>query len=164
MRKTLLTLAVIGAMQQMAVGQGTHSTPTAEDVVLPTKTFTVLTDGSLEITGHWNLKEWEDPLDPSGEFPIAAQPLNSTIIHCWPTKQRCEEYRASITKGLLLPLEPLRYDIVSWSDGKIVSILDFPADAEMLLHINAARKSVELEYRREASPGRSRVFERWVLE
>jgi hypothetical protein len=164
MEKMLVALAVIGAMQHVAVGQATQAAMTGDDVVLPAKTFAVLPDGSLTISGHWKLKEWEDPVDPSGHFPIAAQPMNSTTIRCWPSKRTCEEYRASITKGVLLPLEPLRYDIVSWTDEKIVSILKFSADAEMTFHIDAHRKSIEMEYRRRPSPGLSRIFERWVLE
>jgi hypothetical protein len=86
-------------------------------------------------------------VDSSGNFPIASEPVNSIII-----------------KGVLFPLEPLSSAVVSWNDGKIVSILKFPAEAATLFYIDADRKSIEMEYRRKSSPDRSRVFERWVLE
>lgn len=146
-----------------------HSSKSAEEfslgrVLLPGKQFTPHLDGSIEMTGHWKLKVVEDPVDPDGKFPIAAQSLNSTVIRCWPSKRVCEEYRAQIGFGLLFPIEPARFEIASWRDGRILATEELPANQEVLLRIDSESEHVEMEYRREPSPGRSRVFERWVLE
>lgn len=133
-------------------------------IFLPGKNVYLLPDGSLEINGHWKLLVVEDPVDKDGKFPIAAQNLNSIVIRCWSTKPVCEEYRASITAGVLLPVEPIQYEIVSWRRGRILATKHYPVNQEVLLRIDTESKRVEMEYRREPSPGRARVFERWVLD
>jgi hypothetical protein len=135
-----------------------------DHIFLPGKNVYVLQDGSLEINGHWKLIVVEDPVDKDGKFPIAAQNLNSIVIRCWSTKRVCEEYRASITGGILLPVEPIQYEIASWRDGRILATVHYPASQEVLLRIDSGIKRVEMEYRREPSSGRARVFERWELE
>jgi hypothetical protein len=136
----------------------------AGEVRLLSKSFARLADGSVEITGHWTPKEREDPVDPEGKLPIASQRLNSTIIRCWPSKSFCEEYRAVIAVGVLVPLEPARFEIASWGDGKIIATMDMFPQARILFHIDVDSEYAEMEYRREPTPGRCRVFERWALE
>jgi hypothetical protein len=134
-------------------------------VTLPNKVFTKLSDDGLRVTGHWALRTAETSLPPSdGHF--AANPLNSTIIHCRPTTRRCEEYRATIASSdsLLLSLDPMIFSIVSWDPGQVVATWTTDPGIECILRIDRMSQEVEMEYRRQPSPGHSRVFERWVLE
>jgi len=95
----LVILTCCGPSPTMAAADhGKQSEGATAEIVLPAKTFAVLPDGSLYVTGHWKLKMWEGS---AGNFTIAAQPLNSIILRCWPSKRVCEEYRASITKGIV---------------------------------------------------------------
>jgi hypothetical protein len=136
----------------------------AGEVRLLSKSLARLPDGSVEMTGHWTAKEREDPIDPEGKWPIATQRINSTMIRCWPTRRICEEYRAVSSAGVLVPLEPMRLEIVSWDDGKIIATMDRYPHARILFHIDADSEQAEMEYRREPSPDHCRLFERWVLE
>lgn len=73
-------------------------------------------------------------------------------------------YRAQVSHGILFPLEPLRFSVVSWEGGKVLATQDFGSDIRILFHIDVRGEQVEMEFRRKPSPGRGRVFERWVLE
>jgi len=133
---------------------------------LPVKSFSRFSDGSgsLEIKGHWVLKESEPPV---GRNPYAGPRLNAAIIRCWRSKQVCDELRANLVFGnLLLPAEPIQYEIASWNLDKIIAIwdVDLDLDIQILLHIDADSERAEMEYRHEPTPGRSRLYERWVLE
>lgn len=131
------------------------------DIILPTEIFSALPDGSLYISGHWKLIHSDDP---KAKHPWAAQRLNSTIIRCWPTKGFCDEYQAMITNGVLMVLEPSRYEIVSSNGGNMVALLEVLPDTEDLFYINANTHRVEMEFHLSPSPGRTGVFERWELE
>lgn len=136
--------------------------PKSSGITLPSKAFSKLPDGSLEIRGHWNLKISEAP---SGQLPYGSQPLNSTIIRCWPSRWTCEEYRAHVSHtGMLFSLEPMTFAVVSWDGGRVVATWDVTTDVQYLFHIDAGSEEIEMEFRRNQSPGRGRVFERWVLE
>ncbi len=161
----LVVLSLLTASEPKYIDAAEAKGDFAAGPALPGKSLTRLHDGSLVIYGHWTLKESEDPENPKGKlFRIAAQPQNSTIIRCWSSKPACEEYRAEIMLGTLLSREPASYEIASWLGGRIVAVLQLPANAEILLHIDADSEYVEMEYRRDPSPGRSRIFERWVLQ
>ncbi len=138
-------------------------------IALPPKTFVEMDDGSIQLTGHWVLQTSEPPKHPN-DFPFAAQALNSTIIHCSAATRTCAEYRAQIVQakvfgdGMLFPLEPMTFSVVSWDRERVVASWTAYPHVECLLRIDRTSKEVEMEYRRQPSSGRSRVFERWVLE
>lgn len=143
---------------------------TARQIIkLPPKTFTEMGDGSIRLSGHWVLRT-ADPSRESNDFPMAAQPLNSTIVHCSASKRTCEEYRAHIFQakaageGILFSMEPMTFSTVSWDQERVVATWTTHANVECLIRIDRKSKEVEMEYRRQANPGRKRVFERWVLE
>lgn len=143
---------------------------TARPVIkLPPKTFTEMGDGSIRLSGHWVLKTAHPSIEPN-DRPMAAQPLNSTIVECSASKRICEEYRADIFQtqaageGILFPSEPMTFTSVSWDRERVVATWTAPANVECLIRIDRRSKEVEMEYRRQPSPGRKRVFERWVLE
>lgn len=153
-RKTKVAEGNIGTCAPVVAG--------SSGMTLPSKTFSKLPDGSLEIRGHWNLKISEAP---SGQLPYGSQQLNSTIIRCWPSRRRCEEYRAHISHaGILFSLEPMTFKVVSWDGGRVVATWDVATDVQYLFYIDAGSEEIEMEFRRNPSPGRGRVFERWVLE
>jgi hypothetical protein len=141
-----------------AVGQNAQAGCIA--ATLPPKVLNRLADGAIQITGHWVLKVSEAPAG----LPFGAQPLNSAIIRCSPLKRICAEYRAQITSGILLPLDPVEYQIMSWDLGRIVAKMDAGPDVRLLLNIDGGSEQAEMEFRRQASPDRARVFERFVLE
>lgn len=130
-------------------------------VELPLRSITKLQDGSFNISGHWKLAHSEAP---AAQMQFGAMPLNSTTIRCWPEKRRCEEYRAQITKGLLFPSEPILFTTPSWQGAEVTARAQLASDLEYLLRIDLLAQSVELEFYRQASPGREYVFERFVLE
>ena len=130
---------------------------------LPSKTFTDLSDGSIRIDGHWVLKTSDPPL-ASSELPFGAQPLNSTIIDCSASTRTCNEYRATVVNRMLLTNDPLVFDVASWDPERLVASWSGAAMVECSLRVDRRSKQVEMEYRREPSAGRRRVFERWVLE
>jgi hypothetical protein len=139
-----------------------HAVPKSSGLTLPSKAFSKLPDGSLEIRGHWKLKTSEAP---SGQAPYGSQPLNSTIIRCWPSRRTCEEYRAHVSDaGVLFSLEPMTYRVALWDGGTVVATWDVAPDVRYLFHIGLSSEDIEMEFRRQPSPGRGRVFERWVLE
>jgi hypothetical protein len=167
-----IVLAAISACQGCSKGpsgdSGRVSLPRGHGsmaITLPPKVFTQIADGSIRITGHWVLRTSEPPLSP-GEFPFAAQPLNSTIITCSRSTGTCVEYRAAIVgaDGYLLPLDPLESRVLTWDSDRIVAAWSAPAQVECLLRVDRASQEVAMEYRRQPTPGRTRVFERWVLE
>lgn len=162
------------AARSAAVRKGTGYRAAFEvDVTLPPKALTRLPDGTIQIVGHWVLKAEEDRIGVQTGVPIGAQRLNSIIIRCSQAKRMCEESRADITLGVLLPLDdPLKYEIISWEPGRIVAQMDIGFhEAQMLLNIGFPTDQpavfefqAGLEFHREPSPGRGRVFERFVLE
>ena len=143
--------------------EGEPSGTSAVELTLPPKSVLRRADGSLEFSGHWKLKTAEGPKDL---LPIGAQLRNSTIIQCWPSKRACEEYRAQIVgeSGYLFPSKPLRLQIESSEAGWIVAANSTFSDVRIQLQIDLTSQEVEMEFHRKASAGRSRVFERWVLE
>ena len=95
---------------------------------------------------------------------IAAQRLNSTVVECSISTRTCEKYRATVIGRLLLPQEPLRFAAISWDRERVVATWTAPANVECLLRIDRRTKEAEMEYRRQPSPNRRPVFERWILE
>jgi hypothetical protein len=130
---------------------------------LPPKTFIETDDRSIQLAGHWVLQTSEPPKHPN-DVPFAAQALNSTIIHCSSASRTCAEYRAQIGAGILFPLEPMTFSVVSWDRDRVLASWTAYPNVECLLRIDRTSKQVEMEYRRQPSSERSRVFERWVLE
>ncbi|MGH9409556.1 MAG: hypothetical protein ACRD1V_08895 [Vicinamibacterales bacterium] len=147
--------------QQSSVASATDSTH--PDIDLPPKVFREMQDGRVRVEGHWVLKT-SDPALKSNELPFAAQPLNSTIIGCSALTRSCTEYRATVIGRLLLPNDPVTYSVASWDRERLVASWTGPTLVECVLRIDLRSKDVEMEYRRQPSADRRRVFERWVLE
>ena len=120
-------------------------------------------DGSIRVEGHWVLKTSDPPLK-STELPFAAQPLNSSVVECSLSTRTCLEYRATVIGRLLLPNDPLTYRVVSSDRDTVLASWSAPALVECFLRIDRRSKEVEMEFRRQPSADRRRVFERWVLE
>ena len=140
---------------------GVDRLPEPSRIELPAKSINTKPDGSLEFTGHWTLKDSEAP---PGQLPFAAQLLNSTVIRCSPSQRTCEEYRAQILGGVLLPVEPMVFGVVLWEGGRIVATRDIGFYSQLLLQVDEGTGDVQMEFRRAANPGQARVYERWVLE
>ena len=134
----------------------------AQTVQLLDRSLIKVSDGSLQIRGHWKLKESEDPLKP--KVPVASQPLNAVLLRCWPEKGQCAEYGAQVAMGILSTVDPVIYEVESWDANRIVARMGFGPDAQITVFIDIANEHIEMEYRRDPSPGRSRIFERYVLE
>jgi hypothetical protein len=133
------------------------------DVDLPSKTFREMPNGVIRMDGHWVLKT-SDPPVKSRELPFAAQPLNSAIIECTASTRTCQEYRATVIGRMLLPNDPIMYEVMTWDSERLVASWTAPASVECSLRIDWRSKEVEMEYRRQPSANRRSVFERWVLE
>lgn len=145
---------------------GSRAGSAAPVISLPSKTFAETEDGSIRLAGHWVLRMSEPSQQPN-DLLFAAQELNSTVVHCSALTRTCHEYRVQVVRAgewTLFPLEPMTFAAISWNPERVVATWTAPANVECFLRIDRLSKEVEMEYRRQPSPGRSRVFERWVLE
>lgn len=148
---------------QQQSNSASASSQAKPDLELPGKTFRGTQGDLIRVDGHWVLKTSDPPLE-SAELPFAAQPLNSTVIECSRSTRTCQEYRATVVGRLLLPNDPITFEVTTWDSERIVASWTGPAAVECSVRIDWLSKEVDMEFRRQPTTGRRRVFERWVLE